>query len=353
MKPRERILRSIAFDEVDRPPLLGGWIRSAPQLQMIAGMSAEKFWSDPESGTLRAHTRLRPDGLLDFFVPPSQDVYRKVTHETLRQRGAYQEPEQVKEYVENLPSLDQLTNSFDVDALVRKTVAEIQGMQGKLGETVWMPARWDACCRFAWFGIFGYESYLMFLALYPEHARRLFEYSAEEARLKSVGYARAIRVTNSVPLVLVGEDICGGRGPMVSPDFLREYYFPQVKRSLEPLYEAGIKVVWHSDGNIWPIIDQIIDTGVHGFQGFQEELGFTLADLVKKRTVRGERLLIFGNVSVTETLPFGTPEDVKREIDETIQVVGKRGLFILTSNAIGPEVPIDNILTLFDYPRSL
>lgn len=153
-------------------------------------------------------------------------------------------------------------------------------------------------------------------------------------------------------VMLTGQDICGTKGLMVSPALLDELYWPNVARAIEPLRRSDFKLIWHSDGNVLPIVDTIIDLGFAGFQGFQEELGVHIADLIKKPAKNGDRLLFFGSLSVTSTLPWGTVQDVRDAVEHSTDVTDGKGLFILSANTINPEVPLENIRTMYEWPRA-
>ncbi len=143
---------------------------------------------------------------------------------------------------------------------------------------------------------------------------------------------------------------CDNAGPMCSLSFLREYYFPQEKYALEPLLEAGIRVVRHCDGNVMPLVQDSIDMGYSGFQGFQYECGVDAHDIAGRSSITGEELIFFAGLNVTRTLPFGNVDDVLEEIDYVLDYTdGGRGLFFFTSSSIGPEVPLENILSAYQY----
>jgi hypothetical protein len=151
---------------------------------------------------------------------------------------------------------------------------------------------------------------------------------------------------------MCGDDICDNRGPMVSPQFLDDNYWQWAKHALEPLCEAGIKPICHSDGNVMPLIDQILDVGFAGMQGFQEECGVHLSDLVKLRTRDGDPLVFFCGMVVTQTMPWGSVDDVRADIEYAIDVTdGGRGLFLFPANVINPEVPIENIRAAYAHAK--
>jgi len=354
MNSRERIEAQMNFAPVDHIPTLGGWLTSAKQYQHFAGISSEEFWKDPEMGAILAYKNLQLDGLISIFIPPDEYGYTHATKEGLKEKKtAYPTPESVIDYVDSLPSVDSLSGTFEAKTFYEEITNEMRAKQEKMGDMVWMPARWACGGSFMWYGTFGYESYFMALALYPDKMRKLFAYSTEEARLQNEVLGRVYEDNNFCKLLLMGQDICGQTGPMVSLKFLEEVYFPLAKMAVKPLLEAGFKLIWHSDGNIMPIVDLVLDIGVAGFQGFQWEAGVSLEELAKRRTKMGGKLIFFTGMNITRTLPLGTVDEVKREIDECVAITQGKGLFVLSSNTVNPDAKLENIQTAYQYPHSI
>lgn len=136
---------------------------------------------------------------------------------------------------------------------------------------------------------------------------------------------------------------------MVSPGFLRQECFPKVEYVLEPLLEAGAKITWHCDGNHRRLLDDVLATGVNGLQGFQRECDMDLRWIVEQRARNGDPLLIDGPMSLTKTLPHGTPEDVRAEIEWAMNVCRDRAsLVFFTGNTLVPDISLENIRTLWD-----
>jgi len=164
--------------------------------------------------------------------------------------------------------------------------------------------------------------------------------------------ARAVQEGIYPPAVLLGEDICTQRGPMISPEWLERHYAPELRRGLEPLLEVGCRPVWHCDGDVRPMLDFLLDCGVQGLQGFQPECGMRLHELVERRTRDGEPLLILGPLAVTTELPTLTPPAVRAKVREAIDVCrGRASLVLFTANTINPDVPLANIRAMYDAAR--
>ena len=170
------------------------------------------------------------------------------------------------------------------------------------------------------------------------------------SRRKAEMVVELYRELDMVPLILIGTDICGSGGPVISPKSLREFYFPHVRRSLEPLHGAGIRTVWHSDGDILPIVEDLLSCGVSGFQGFQVEYGVDIGDIAKHHTLDGDKLTIFADPSTAATLRYGTVEDIRRDIERIIDTLaGESALFILPANNILPDCPVENVVEIHHH----
>jgi len=100
-----------------------------------------------------------------------------------------------------------------------------------------------------------------------------------------------------------------------------------------------------------PIAPRLLECGVDGFQGFQEKVGtpVDLESLSELRTRRGRKPVLIGSVSTTATLPFGAPDDVRREVARCVALARRRGggLLLNASSSVGPEVPKENLYALF------
>lgn len=346
---RERILATLNFETPDRVPLLGGWVIDDGHQQVLAGCAQDKYWQDPVACAIEAHRALDVDGMIMAMVPKRPGEYRDAeafTKEKLEQvKQRFRSPEDVLAYARSQPSARDAVRDFDATAWRAEFRSGILTMQQKMGDMVYLPTLWEVVHpKFEWYWDFGYENYLMFMHLYPEAADEFFARDAAIARRKAEIVVQVFDELDMVPLTLIGTDICGGGGPVVSPQVLRECYFPHVRSSLEPLREVGIKTVWHSDGDFRLIVDDLVACGVSGFQGFQEEYGVDIVEVARHRTCDGEKLTIWAGPSVTTTLPFGTVKDVCADIERIIDALADTcALFILPANNILPDCPVENI----------
>ena len=194
---------------------------------------------------------------------------------------------------------------------------------------------------------YGYEYYFMAYALYPDVIEKDFKLSADYFQLYNKAIAYAYKKGKLPPLLRLDHDMADSKGTLVNIKTLDKIWFPHFERAIKPLCDE-ITLIWHCDGNLMELIPRLIECGIKGFQGFQYEYGMDYKKICKMKTKDGEPLFIIAGVSVTKTLPFGTPEDVKKELEFLVENGPETGLFLGCSSSITPGTPLKNILTLIE-----
>jgi len=316
-------------------------------VQKLTGCSEDEYWSDPFDWGLEAERVLGSDGIIGVFTPITRGTFKCVDGQVIEKRASYS-VESVLAEIDAMPEPEDLEAAFDEDLAYADFKKEFESRQSQCREILWCPADWKLIPKALWYHEFGYESALMTLALHPDRYRKLIRVSATEGRQKAVVRARAIREGISPRAILTGEDLCSQEGPMVSPAYLRREYYPLLEYALEPLIEAGAKIIWHCDGSCLPILPDVLACGIAGLQGFQRECGMKLEELVELRTREGRPLIIFGPLSVTTTLPYGTEDDVRKEVYKAMDTCrDAASLVFFSSNTLNPDIPLDNILTFW------
>jgi uroporphyrinogen decarboxylase-like protein len=346
-----RLKKAFDLEMPDRPPILGGWLAAPEHIQVLTGCSDDDYWSDPFHWGLEAERVLGSDGVIGIFTPIARGGYRCVDGQVLERRAAYT-VEGVLDEIEAMPDPEQIEAEFDLESAYADLAAELRARQAQCGDMLWCPADWSMIPKALWYHEYGHETALTTLALYPDRYKKLIRVSAVRARQHAILRARAIREGIHPRAILTGEDLCAQKGPMVSPDFLRREYFPLLEWALEPMVEAGAVIVWHCDGNYRPLLDDVMACGIGGMQGFQRECGMDLEWIVERRTRDGDPLLIFGPLSVTTTLPHGTPEEVRAEVRLAMDLCrDKASLVFFTSNTMNPDIPLENIRAYWQAVR--
>jgi len=141
-----------------------------------------------------------------------------------------------------------------------------------------------------------------------------------------------------VPVVMVHDDIVWSSGPIFQPAWYRQYVFPNYKKYFAPLLEGGKKIMFTSDGNFNEFVDDIAETGVHGFV-FEP-----LTDLEYIIERYGQTHVIIGNAD-TRVLLSGTKDQIRAEVERCMSP-GRRcpGFFMAVGNHIPPNTPVENAL---------
>ena len=294
----------------------------------------------------------RYDSTPEAAMPEIRDMKHHFTSSIIHNRSlTFKTPEDVKNFILTLPDPGTLEKEFPFEEDYLTWINMMEAAKKYTGDMVWIPGHIARASDFMLYNYFGYEPYLMALELYKPEMRKLFEISGEEARLRNTAIAKANK--DFLNWVYFGMDICDKNGPMCSPKTLREIYWPATKKALQPLKEAGIKILWHCDGNIMPILDDLIDIGIDGMQGFEEETGVDLKKLANVKAKSGKKMVLFGSVSVTTTLPYGTVEEVKKKIESIVNLSQERGggIVMAPSSSILKGTPNKNIYAFFEYSK--
>lgn len=150
-----------------------------------------------------------------------------------------------------------------------------------------------------------------------------------------------------VDMLQLGDDIGSQRALMVSPETYREWLKPRLARIIASARSVNpdILVFYHSDGYIYPVIEDLIETGVDILNPVQPEC----MDPAAVKREFGDRLSFWGTIGTQTTMPFGTPEDVRSEVKERIETVGSNGgLLIAPTHVLEPDVPWENIEAFFE-----
>ncbi len=154
-------------------------------------------------------------------------------------------------------------------------------------------------------------------------------------------------VPGQVDLVFTADDIGDQRGLLLPFGKWESLLKPYHRRLNAAIHEHGARVIYHSDGSITDAVDGLVDMGIDVLQALQFSADHMDPARLKKGW--GDRLCFEGGVSVQTTLPFGRPEDVRREVEERIRVLGRHGGYILgPSHNIQAGTPPENIAALFD-----
>jgi len=142
-----------------------------------------------------------------------------------------------------------------------------------------------------------------------------------------------------------GDDWGSERGLIMGPKFWRRFIKPYMKCMFDEVHAADKFVILHSDGDITEILPDLIEIGLDVYNPFQPDV----MNVYEIKKCYGDRLCFYGGISVQNLLPFGTPQQIKDEVQRMIREVGKGGGYILApSHAILADTPVENVVALIE-----
>jgi uroporphyrinogen decarboxylase len=158
-------------------------------------------------------------------------------------------------------------------------------------------------------------------------------------------FREAVRLGAEV--LVLGDDAGHKDGPMISPRMWREFVLPCHSRIAA---EAGVPVLWHSDGDIRPLLPMAIEAGFAGVHGLEPAAGIDLRHVKREY---GRDLVLAGNVDV-RVLCEGDLRAVRREVDRCLADGAPGGGYMLaTCNSIFAGMNPLAVTELFRYEREL
>ena len=182
----------------------------------------------------------------------------------------------------------------------------------------------------------GYEQMLIDLALKPELADAIMEIPYQ------YHLTAAKKLTEmGVDMIWTGDDIGGQDAMIISPRMWRKFLKPRMANFISEVkaINPDVKVAYHSDGNIYKIIPDLIEIGLDVLNPIQP----ASMDPAKLKREYGDKLCFWGSIDEQHTLPFGTPEDVRNEVITRLETMGKNGgLIIGPTHHVQLDTPMEN-----------
>ena len=170
----------------------------------------------------------------------------------------------------------------------------------------------------------GLDRFLMAFILEPELVRRIVGFSVDY----NLELAKLVK-TRGVEIIGIGDDLADNKGPFVSPAMFRELLFPEFKRVVQGFKKLGFFVIKHSDGNLNPILDMIVDAGIDCIDPVDPLGGMDMRSIREKY---GDRVARKGNVDCVHVLTEATPAQVEEAVRQCISAGSPGGGHIISSS---------------------
>jgi uroporphyrinogen decarboxylase len=333
MKPRERVLATLAHEEPDYVPVF--FLGFTPQwVERLIGRRPTSFVKD----YLPLYNRFDSDIVVvgpDVFYP--FDVYATEDRvdewgRTLRVVGLYCEfvdfpikrPEDIDTYVPPDPHKPgRMKDIIETRKVIGDSKAIMSVVNGPF-EPAW--------------ALRGLQNFLKDLHTNPS----LVDKCLDIVTKFEIEIGKDI-IEAGADIILIGDDYGWQRSLMMSPELWRRFIFPRLRKVVQEFKKYDIPVILHSDGNINAILDDLAMIGLNGLNPIQTTCG-VLPQAIKEKY---PDLALVGTVDTQYTLPFGSREDVAREVMDTISVAAQGGGLIMgPQHAVQPDVPVENIDTM-------
>jgi len=371
---RERVLTTINFEEPDRIPMVIG-VNNATGIKMrpyqgikrISGIEAPDsyIYEWPELGTAeideetmqRLHGDVR--GVLDIEPgvvqkrnrerPPHSDCYSSW--------GCGQMEITPGDWFPGIHPLADATTIEDLDnytgwpdmadpsriAHVREQARQLaENNQYAIMATPWLLFPFERAHAMQ-----GMEVFLLNMAANPDFAHALLERIADYCKQLMGRFLDELG--DNVDIVKIGDDLGIQTGLMISPEMYRDFLKPVHADFIEFIkHRTPAKVMFHSCGDVAPLIPDFIDIGVDILNPIQTSTG-RISDLPALKKQFGKHIVFCGGIDTHRILPCGTVEEVREEVKRVMQILGPGGGCMIGSvHTVMNDVPPENVLAMVD-----
>ncbi|MBN1352745.1 hypothetical protein JXJ21_25375 [candidate division KSB1 bacterium] len=234
----------------------------------------------------------------------------------------------------DFPQIDRLIP----DAQLSQRVQQLKSEDNFVASGVTMPF------KTAW-ELRGMENLLADYLLNPAFVEKLYD------KIYALYGEILLRTTVAgVDMIGIGGDIAMQDRLIMGPALWRQIDKPRLRNLIArcKAVNPDVHVKIHSDGNLWEIMDDLIEIGFDVIDPIQPEC----MNPVEVKQLFGDLIVLHGCGSVQRTLPFGTVDDVRNEVIQLIEKCGYNGGLVLrASNAISFDTPVENVLAFFETAR--
>jgi len=357
MTKRERVERAINFDKPDRVPYVDSF-QNAELIHYYTDGSAQRTWT---TGQVLELARQVADMVQGWGLGPSLSTgersidrhgitwetdywYSRIVERPFCRANDYavvleKEIKRIRQSSPDYPEAEQ--KMFLDDDLLLAPVKEFRGIfeqyLGLLGGTVLMYPDISPGLDH----LYTLGGWMLFTELLYDSPDVLVEYMEAMTRLHEER-AHAIADRDLSPVVLVACDIAHKSGPLMSPAFLKAHFFPRVKRIAEAYHQHGMKVFYHSEGNLWPVLSDLVGTGIDGLNPMEPHCHMEMMDVRKEF----HDLVLWGGVDNSYMLVRGSPEDTRKRVLEVVELGKDGGVLIGSTGQVHPACKLENLLAL-------
>lgn len=351
---KERIMTALGLRQPDRVPLYIHGINEAPIIgigkHITEGLPESKqFYEMNDSEKMKLldtlfliHEVFGVDGFTSFELGHDTEIDQQNVKDdwgVIYRRNPYGIPVPVGHPLKDLQDLDHL----HVPEPKREHLLLLDLARARFkGEVALFWLMRGAFVR-AW-RLTGMENYMLKMYHNSEFIHRVAAL-VTEYNLKQLD----LLASAGLDVLVVEDDIATTTNLLISPRHFLEFVNPYNRKIVDRAHALGMKVVRHSDGNLWSIMDILIDSGYDGLNPLEPQAGM---DLKKVKDAYGDKICLLGNIDCMDILPAGTPEQVEAAVKAAIDAAAGGGGYILCdSNSLHPGVNPENCIAMFEATK--
>lgn len=347
MNSRDRVLKVFNFEKPDRVPIYD-LLRNHNAIEYYSGKKITYNESDREA-VIKAISKSL-DMTRSIRLPQREHIFEEEGFLIKQQewtswieKRPFNNEDDAKRWIRG--QIHKLEQSMPyLEKWIEEKLREYISLQSDLEDTLllWTATELGFCDVYTKLGM---ENMVYIYFEEPKLISDWLELKCE----KTVKCIKSALSQDLAPVAFIGEDIAYKNGLLFSPSFLKKEFIPRLKRVVQAYHDKGIKVIFHSDGNLMGILNDLIECSIDGLNPLEPLAGMDIGKI--KRRI-GEKVVLIGNIDCSHLLPFGTTEEVRKEVKKTIEVAASGSGFILASSSeLHNEIPLENILAFIEYGK--
>lgn len=299
-------------------PHFAAWVDDLPMTFTPAEEFLKTYYKDK---SFKAGTYIDPWGIA--HEPGSEAAYHMTyMHNPMKD---FDSVEQILAYP--MPVFDNAGLEWQT-AQIKRFHDNGQAVMGYMQCTVW---------ESSWY-LRGMENLMCDMMTDDPMAEALLDRVTDSAVQRAVSFAKA-----GADSIFLGDDIGMQHTIMMSEGLYCDWLKPRLKRVIDAAKAVNPEVIifYHSCGHVTEMIPHLIDAGIDVLDPVQPEC----MDFREIHEKYGDRLAFHGTIGTQTTMPFGTPEEVRRKVFENLDIAGKQGgLYVCPTHLLEPEVPVENVV---------
>jgi len=240
--------------------------------------------------------------------------------------------------LEHLEILGEHCKTFEeIGQLFRRIAGKLDGTIMVAPEA--LPGMYTATNRY------GFEMVIYTYHDHPDDFLAIYEAFCDYEVAKIHALAGLVDVA---PVALLSEAVAFNTGLIFPPEFVREVQYPNIKRIIDAYKSHGFKVIFHADGNKWPILDDIVAFGADVIDPCE-----TLATMdIRKLREKYPSTTFASPVDCQDLLAHGTTDEIAAACWKVLEDCGGKKVLTGSTSEIHPEISVENAMTMYDVFRN-